>query len=42
MKRNDLIIVNRTAGLNMIYFNKKLSLEEIMKEHFEWGVKNEI
>ena len=42
MKRNDLIIVNRTAGLNMIYFNKKLSFEEIMKEHFEWGVKNEI
>lgn len=35
MKRNDLIIVNRTAGLNMIYFNKKLSFEEIMKEHFE-------
>lgn len=35
MKRQDLIIVNRTAGLNMIYFNKKLSFEEIMKEHFE-------
>lgn len=35
MKRNNLIIVNRTAGLNMIYFNKKLSFEEIMKEHFE-------
>lgn len=35
MKRNDLIIVNRTAGLNMIYFNKKFSFEEIMKEHFE-------
>lgn len=35
MKRNDLIIVNRTAGLNMIYFNKKLSFDEIMKEHFE-------
>ncbi len=35
MKRQDLIIINRTAGLNMIYFNKKLSFEEIMKEHFE-------
>lgn len=35
MKRHNLIIVNRTAGLNMIYFNKKLSFEEIMKEHFE-------
>lgn len=35
MKRHDLIVINRTAGLNMIYFNNKLSLEEIMKEHFE-------
>lgn len=35
MKRHDLIVVNRTAGLNMIYFSKQLSLEEIMKEHFE-------
>lgn len=35
MKRNDLIVINRTAGLNMIYFNTKLSFEEIMKEHFE-------
>ena len=24
MKKHDLIIINRTAGLNMIYFNKKL------------------
>ena len=39
MKRHDLIIINRTAGLNMVYFLKKLSLEDIMKEHFEWGVK---
>lgn len=37
MKRNDLIIINRTAGLNMVYFQKKLSLEDIMKEYFEGG-----
>ena len=35
MKKHDLIIINRTAGLNMIYFTQKLSIEEIMKEHFE-------
>ena len=37
MKRNDLIIINRTAGLNMVYFQKRLSLEDIMKEYFEGG-----
>lgn len=37
MKRNDLIIINRTAGLNMVYFQTKLSLEDIMKEYFEGG-----
>ena len=35
MKRNDLIIINRTAGLNMIYFNKKLTIEEIIYEYFK-------
>ena len=35
MRKNNLIIINRTAGLNMIYFNKKLTLEDIMKEYFE-------
>lgn len=35
MKRHDLIVVNRTAGLNMVYFQRKLSLEEIMREYFE-------
>lgn len=35
MKKHDLIIINRTAGLNMIYFNKKSSIDEIMREHFE-------
>ncbi len=38
MKRNNLIIINRTAGLNMVYFQKKLSLEDIMKEYFEGGI----
>lgn len=37
MKRNGLVIINRTAGLNMVYFQKKLSLEDIMKEYFEGG-----
>ena len=35
MKRHNFIVVNRTAGLNMIYFQRKLSLEEIMREYFE-------
>ena len=35
LKRQNFITINRTAGLNMIYFRKKLSLEEIIKEYFE-------
>lgn len=35
MKRHDFITINRTAGLNMIYFRKKLTIEEIMREYFE-------
>ena len=35
MKKNDLIIINRTAGLNMVYLNKKLSLNEIAEEYFK-------
>lgn len=35
MKRNNLIIINRTAGLNMVYIKQKLSLNEIMKEFYE-------
>lgn len=35
MKKNDLIIINRTAGLNMVYFKKKLSLNEIAEEYFK-------
>lgn len=38
MKRNNLIIINRTAGLNMIYFQKKMTLEEVMIEYFEGEV----
>ena len=34
MKKNDLIIINRTAGLNMVYLKKKLSLNEIAEEYF--------
>lgn len=35
MKKNDLIIINRTAGLNMVYLKKKLSLNEIAEEYFK-------
>ena len=34
LKRKEFITVNRTAGLNMVYINKKVSLEEIFKIHF--------
>ena len=35
MKKNDIIIINRTAGLNMVYLKKKLSLNEIAEEYFK-------
>lgn len=35
MKKNNLIIINRTAGLNMVYLNKRLSLKEIAEEYFK-------
>lgn len=41
MKRNDLIIINRTAGLNMIYLKNKMSLEEIIIKYFK-GDNDEI
>lgn len=41
IKRNDFIIINRTAGLNMIYFKEKMSLEKIMEKYFKGG-QNEI
>ena len=34
LKRMGLITVNRTAGLNMVYINKRYTLEEIFKIHF--------
>ncbi len=34
IKRAGLIEINRTAGLNMIYINKNMSLEEIMIEYY--------
>ena len=35
LKRIGLITLNRTAGLNMVYINKKYTLEEIFSIHFE-------
>lgn len=34
MKRDNLITINRTAGLNMIYLQEKLSISEIFKKYF--------
>lgn len=34
MKRHGLITINKTAGLNTVYFEKKLSLEDIFAEYF--------
>lgn len=34
MKKNDLITINRTAGLNMIYINKQMTIEEIFVDYF--------
>ncbi len=34
MRREGLITINRTAGLNMIYVSNSLSLEEIFKKYF--------
>lgn len=35
MNRNELITINKTAGLNTVYFNKELSLEDCFKENFD-------
>lgn len=35
MKRNGLVTINRTAGLNMVYLRKKLTLEELFNDHNE-------
>lgn len=34
MKKNELIIINRTAGLNMVYLRRKLNLKDIFEEYF--------
>lgn len=34
MRNNDLITINRTAGLNTVYFEKRMSLEQIFNEYF--------
>lgn len=34
LKKEDLITINRTAGLNMVYINKRMNLEEIFEEYF--------
>lgn len=33
-RRNELITINRTAGLNTVYFEKQLSLSDIFDEYF--------
>ena len=35
LKKDNYITINRTAGLNMIYFNKKIDLEDIFKLEYE-------
>lgn len=34
LKNENLITINRTAGLNMIYINQRLTIDEIFKRHF--------
>ena len=33
-RRNELVTINRTAGLNTVYFDKQLSLKDIFEERF--------
>ena len=35
MKKNQLITINKTAGLNIVYFEEKLTLEEVFIRYFE-------
>ena len=35
MRKNDLITINKTAGLNTVYFDKALSLQDIFEENFQ-------
>lgn len=34
MRKEGLITINKTAGLNTVYFEEKLTLEQIFKKHF--------
>lgn len=34
MRKNKLIVINKTAGLNSVYFEKKYDLEKIFEMHF--------
>lgn len=34
MRKNSLITINKTAGLNTVYFEKKLSLDEVFETFF--------
>lgn len=34
MKKNGLITINKTAGLNTVYFEKRLSIQDIFQEYF--------
>lgn len=35
LKKEELITINRTAGLNMVYFNKRINLKEIFEEEYK-------
>ncbi|MFR1524210.1 MAG: DUF4007 family protein [Bacilli bacterium] len=35
MKKNQLITINKTAGLNTVYFEEKLTLEEVFIRYYE-------
>ena len=35
MKNAELVDINRTAGLNMIYFRKRVSIEDLFKDYLE-------
>ncbi len=38
LKKHEYITINRTAGLNMIYINKRINIEDMFKKYFEKGV----
>ena len=34
MRKNDLITINKTAGLNTVYLNKKMTLRNMFERRF--------